>query len=85
MKPGLLNAKIFIALSVTLLSCRNSPSLVDAPSHLDTKCAAYAVQGIEVSCLTIKQATYVIIDVDLTAALIKLDFIHSRRITHGVS
>jgi uncharacterized protein YigE (DUF2233 family) len=45
---------------------------VNAPNHLDTKCAAYAAQGIEVSCLTVKQATYVIIDVDLTAALIKM-------------
>src|SRR5262245_22984036 len=72
MKPRLLNAKIFLVLSVILLSCRNSPGLVDAPSHLDTKCAAYAAQGIEVSCLTIKQSTYVIIHVDLTAALIKI-------------
>ena len=68
-----LSAKILLALSLTLLfSCRNSPSSGDAPHRSDTKCPAYAAQGIEVSCLTFKQATYVIIHVDLTAALIKM-------------
>ena len=72
MKPSLLSVKISLVLSVTiLLSCRNSPSPVDTPRHSDTKCPAYAAQGIEVSCLTIKQATYVIIHVDLNAAHIK--------------
>jgi uncharacterized protein YigE (DUF2233 family) len=73
MRPRLLNAKIFLVLIVMiLLSCKNSPSSADAPGQSDTKCAAYAAQGIEVSCLTVKQATYVIIHVDLTAALIKM-------------
>ena len=72
MKPGLLRAKISLVLSVLiLLTCRNSPSPVDTPRQSDTKCPAYVAQGIEVSCLAIKQATYVIIHVDLNAALIK--------------
>lgn len=73
MKTCLLNIKIFLVLSLMLLlSCRNSPSSEDAPRHLDTKCNAYAAEGIEVSCLTIKQATYVVVRVDLNAVLIKL-------------
>jgi uncharacterized protein YigE (DUF2233 family) len=72
MTSCLLNARILLTLSVTLLlSCRNSPSAGDGPRHLDTKCPAYAAQGVEVSCLTFKQATYAIIHVDLNAALIK--------------
>ena len=73
MKSCLLNIKIFLILSVMLLlSCQNSLNSGDAPRHLDTKCPAYAVDGIEVSCLTIKQATYVIIRIDLNAVRIKL-------------
>jgi uncharacterized protein YigE (DUF2233 family) len=73
MKSCLLHIKIFLILSVMLLlSCRNSPDSEDAPRHVDTKCSAYTAEGIEVSCLTIKQATYVVIRVDLNAALIKL-------------
>ena len=73
MKSCLLNIRIFLILSVMLLlSCRNSPGSGDAPRHLETKCPAYAADGIEVSCLTLKQATYVIIRVDLNAARIKL-------------
>src|SRR5262245_58109001 len=69
----LLNTKLLLTLSVTLLlSCKNSSSSGDAPHHPDTKCPAYAAQGIEVSCLTFKQAKYVITHVDLNAALIKL-------------
>jgi uncharacterized protein YigE (DUF2233 family) len=73
MTSCLLSAKILLTLSVTLLlSCRNSSSSGDAPRPSDTKCPAYAEQGIEVSCLTFKQAKYVITHVDLNAALIKM-------------
>ena len=73
MKSWLLNIKIFLIFIVMLfLSCRHSPSSGDAPRHLDTKCPVFAAEGVEVSCLTIKQATYVIIQVDLNAALIKV-------------
>jgi uncharacterized protein YigE (DUF2233 family) len=47
-----------------LLSCRNS--------HSPQTCPAYTAEGVEVSCLTSKQATYVIVHVDLKAARIKV-------------
>src|SRR5215210_5218525 len=74
MKSCLLNFKFFLVLGVMLLllSCRNSPNSGDVPRLPYTKCPAYAVDGIEVSCVTLKQATYVIIRVDLNAARIKL-------------
>jgi uncharacterized protein YigE (DUF2233 family) len=73
MTSCLLNTKTLLTLSaLILLSCRNSPNSGDAPRHPDTKCPAYAAQGIEVGCLTFKQATYVITRVDLNAALIKM-------------
>jgi uncharacterized protein YigE (DUF2233 family) len=53
------------------------------PRHSDTKCPVYAAQGIEVSCLTIKQATYVIIHVDLNAALIKTLWKNPAGTTYG--
>ncbi|HKX30729.1 MAG TPA: phosphodiester glycosidase family protein [Blastocatellia bacterium] len=68
MKLRRLNAGIFLALSVTILcSCRNWPDSV-----ADPKCAAYTAPGIEVSCLTVKQARYAIVHVDLNAARIKM-------------
>jgi uncharacterized protein YigE (DUF2233 family) len=73
MKSCLLNVKIFLILGVLLLlSCRNSPGTGDAPRRSDTTCPAYAAEGVEVSCLTLKQATYVVVRVDLKAARIKL-------------
>jgi uncharacterized protein YigE (DUF2233 family) len=73
MKTCLLSIRLFLILSVLLLlSCRNSPGSGDAPRHLETKCRAYAAEGVEVSCLTVKEATYVVIQVDLHAARIKL-------------
>ena len=73
MKSCLLNIKIFLILSALLLpSCRNSPGSGDAPRRPDTKCPAYAAEGVEVRCLALNQATYVVIRVDLKAALIKL-------------
>jgi uncharacterized protein YigE (DUF2233 family) len=73
MTSCLLNTKTLLTFTVMLLlSCRSSSSSGDAPRHLDTKCPAYAARGIEVSCLTFKQATYVITRVDLNAALIKM-------------
>lgn len=73
MKSCLLSIKIFLILGVLLLlSCRNSPGSGDAPRHSDTKCRDYAAEGVEVSCLTFKQARYVVVRVDLNAALVKL-------------
>ena len=73
MKSCLLSIKIFLALSALLLpSCRNSPGSGDAPRRSGAKCPAYTAEGIEVSCLTFKQATYVVVRVDLNAARIKM-------------
>ena len=66
-----------------LLSCRNSPRSGDAPRHTDTKCPAYAAQGVEVSCLTINQATYVVIHVDLNAALFKMLWRNPAGVAYG--
>src|SRR5215212_2568485 len=73
MKSCLLHIRtLFILSMMLLLSCRNSSHSGDAPRHLDTKCPAYAAEGVEVSCLTINQATYVVIHVDLNAAVVKM-------------
>lgn len=54
-----------------LLSCGNSAGPGEAPRRPDSQCPAYAVEGLEVSCLTTRQATYVVLRVDLRAALVK--------------
>lgn len=73
MKSCLLNIKVFLILSVLLiLSCRNSPNSGNAPRHLDTRCPAYAAEGLEVSCLVLKQTRYVVVRIDLRAARIKM-------------
>src|SRR5262245_4881658 len=73
MRPCLLNARIFLTLSLALfLSCRNSPSSADAPRHSDSQRPIYTEQGVEVTRITLKQATYAIVRVDLKAALIKM-------------
>jgi uncharacterized protein YigE (DUF2233 family) len=73
MKSCLLNIRIFLILGSTLLlSCGNAPGSGDAPLHPHTKCPAYAAEGVEVSCLTLKQTRYVVVRVDLKAAHIKL-------------
>ena len=73
MKSCFLNIKIFLVLSVLLLaSCKNSPGSGNTPHRSDTECPAYAADGVEVSCLTLKQKTYVVVRVDLNAARIKL-------------
>jgi uncharacterized protein YigE (DUF2233 family) len=84
MKSCLLNIKIFLILSMLIiLSCRNSPNSGDAPRRLDTKCHAYTAEGVEVSCLTLKQAKYVAIRVDLNAARIKLRWRNPAGVPYG--
>ena len=73
MKSWSSNIKIVLILSLLLLpSCRNSPNLRGAPGDANTGCPATAAQGVEVSCLTFKQARYVVVRVDLSATLIRL-------------
>ena len=84
MTPRLLRIKIVLILSVLLLpSCRNAPNPGDASRQAETKCPALAAEGVQVSCLTIKQARYVIIRVDLNSALIKLLWKNPAGIAYG--
>jgi uncharacterized protein YigE (DUF2233 family) len=73
MKSSLLNAKWVLILSLMLLfACRNPPGSNQAPRRTDTKCSPYASEGLEVDCLTHKQARYTVVRVNLKAASIKL-------------
>jgi uncharacterized protein YigE (DUF2233 family) len=73
MKSCLLNARWFLVLGVMLLfSCANSPGSGEAPRRPETKCRPYAAEGIEVTCLTVKQVRYSILRVNLKAAFIKM-------------
>jgi uncharacterized protein YigE (DUF2233 family) len=73
MKSCLLNARwIFILSAMLLFACRNSPNSIEAPRQLETTCRPYAGEGVEVSCLTVKQVRYGIIHINLKAASIKM-------------
>lgn len=66
------NTKLLLLLGVLLLlSCGDSAGPGKASRRPDFHCPAYAVEGLEVSCLTFRQATYVVLRVDLRAAHIK--------------
>lgn len=54
-----------------LLSCGKSAGPGEASQRSDFQCPAYSVEGLEVSCVTTRQATYVVLRVDLRAARIK--------------
>ena len=73
MASSLLNIRVLLVLSALLLiSCRSSPNSGAAPRNLDNKCPVYSAEGVEASCLTLKNARYVVIRIDLKAARIKL-------------
>ena len=72
MRSCFLNTRLFLLLVVLLLSCRNSPGPEEASRHSGIECPAYAVEGLEVGCLTTRQTTYVVLHVDLRAARIKM-------------
>lgn len=55
-----------------LLSCGDSAGPGKESHRTDFQCPAYAVEGLEVSCLTSRGATYVVLRVDMKAALIKV-------------
>ena len=72
MKSCLLNIKFLLPLVVLLLlSCGNSAGPGRASQLSDFQCPAYAADGLEVSCITQRGATYVVLRVDLRAAQIK--------------
>jgi uncharacterized protein YigE (DUF2233 family) len=78
MRFYLLNARvIFILIVMLLFSCRNSTR------DLNTKCRPYAAEGIEVSCLTIKQVTYSVVKVNLKAARIKMLWKNQAGVPYG--
>jgi uncharacterized protein YigE (DUF2233 family) len=71
-KSCFINAGLVLLLGVLLLlSCGDSADRGKASHRPDFVCPAYAVEGLEVNCLTIRGATYVVLRVDLRAALIK--------------
>ena len=68
----MINTRLFLPLGVLLLlSCGNPAGPEKGSRRSDFVCPAYAVKGLEVSCLTSRQATYVVLRIDLRAALIK--------------
>lgn len=73
MRSLFLHTSLFLPLGLLLLllSCGHSAGPGKAPARTDFQCPAYAVEGLEVSCLTHRQATYVVLRVDLRTAVIK--------------
>src|SRR5215213_191511 len=72
MRSCLLNAKLLLPLgALLLLSCGDSAGPGKASQRPDFQCPAYSAEGLEVSCVTHREATYVVLRVDLRAALIK--------------
>lgn len=84
MKSCFLNTRLFLLLGVLLLpSCGNSPGPEEASHRPDIECPAYVAEGLEVSCLTFRQATYVVLRVDLRAARIKTLWRNSAGVPYG--
>jgi uncharacterized protein YigE (DUF2233 family) len=54
-----------------LLSCGDSGGPGRASHRPEFQCPAYSVEGLEVSCITYHEATYVVLRVDLRAASVK--------------
>jgi uncharacterized protein YigE (DUF2233 family) len=68
-----LRTGIFLSLGVLVLaSCGDSARPREGSHRPDFECPAYAVEGLEVSCLTSRGATYTVLRVDLRAARIKV-------------
>lgn len=72
MRSCFINIRFFLPLGVLLLlSCGNSGGPEEGSRRSDFVCPAYTVEGLEVSCLTSRGATYVVLRIDLRAALIR--------------
>jgi uncharacterized protein YigE (DUF2233 family) len=68
----LLHTGLFLPLGLLLLlSCGHPAGPGRLPQPPDSQCPAYAVEGLEVSCVTFRQATYVVLRVDLRAARLR--------------
>jgi uncharacterized protein YigE (DUF2233 family) len=66
-----------------LVSCGDSAGPRRASQRPDFECPAYTVEGLEVSCITSRRATYVVLRVDLKAALIKVLWKNSSDLPYG--
>jgi uncharacterized protein YigE (DUF2233 family) len=83
-RSSFLNTRLFLLLgALLLLSCGNSGGPVKVSQQLDFVCPAYAVEGLEVRCLTHRQVTYVVLRVDLRAARIKTLWKNSAGVAYG--
>ena len=72
MRSCFLRTTLFLPLAALLLvSCGDSAGPREAAHRPEFECPAYAVEGLEVSCLTSRRATYVVLRVDLRAAHIR--------------
>lgn len=67
-------AGLFLPLAglLLLVSCGDTAGPATAPHRPEFQCPAYAAEGLEVTCLTHRQATYVVLRVELKAAVIKM-------------
>jgi hypothetical protein len=55
-----------------VLSCGKPAGTGGATRHTDSACPAYAAEGLEVSCVTQRQNTHVVLRVDLKVARVKV-------------
>ena len=79
-----LRAKLFLSVGVLLLvSCGGPAGPRTASQRSNFVCPSYAVEGLEVTCVTQRQATYVVIRVDLKAARIKVLWKNSAGTPYG--
>jgi uncharacterized protein YigE (DUF2233 family) len=79
-----LTAKLFPTLvALLLLSCGKSVGTRTASRRPDFQCPAYSAEGLEVTCLTHRQTTYVVLRVDLRAALVKTLWKNSAGVPYG--
>jgi uncharacterized protein YigE (DUF2233 family) len=79
-----LRAKLFLTLgALILVACGNSGGPSKASHRADFECPAYAVEGLEVSCLTHNGATYVVLRVDLKAARVKTLWKNTAGVPYG--
>lgn len=83
-RSRLLQTGLFLPLGVLLLlSCGDSAGPGKVSHRPDFECPAYAVEGLEVTCLTQHGMTYVVLRVDLRAALVKVLWKDSAGLPYG--
>lgn len=84
MKVRLLSTRLLLPLCALLLvSCEKSAGPGNASRGHDFECPAYSVEGLEVSCLTHRETTYLVLRVDLKAARIRTFWKNSAGVPYG--